>query len=104
MLEFSGGREGRLVGEIPGAQLAGTTRSVSWVPGSIGSSQAVDIMDTVRRNHLSISANIVACLKMLVMLGTLRYQLATDYALAGLALLGGPARAGDPRRRWWPSG
>ena len=46
---------------------------------------AVEIMDTVRRNHLSMSPSIVAYLKMLVTLGTIRYQLATEYDLAGLA-------------------
>jgi hypothetical protein len=42
-------------------------------------------MDTVRRNHLSVSPGVVAYLKMLVTLGTIRHQLATDYDLAGLA-------------------
>jgi ubiquinone biosynthesis protein len=42
---------------------------------------AVDIMDIVRRNHLSMSASIVAYLKMLVALGALRHQLAADYDL-----------------------
>jgi predicted unusual protein kinase regulating ubiquinone biosynthesis (AarF/ABC1/UbiB family) len=45
----------------------------------------VEIMDAVRRNHLSMSPSIVAYLKMLVTLGAIRYQLATDYDLAALA-------------------
>ena len=45
----------------------------------------VEIMDAVRRNHLAMSPSIVAYLKMLVTLGTIRHQLAADYDLAGLA-------------------
>jgi predicted unusual protein kinase regulating ubiquinone biosynthesis (AarF/ABC1/UbiB family) len=46
---------------------------------------AVEIMDTVRRNQLSLSGDIVSYLRMLVMLGTLRHQLATDYDLPAVA-------------------
>jgi ubiquinone biosynthesis protein len=46
---------------------------------------AVDIMQTVRRNELTLSPSIVAYLKMLVTLGTLRHQLASDYDLPELA-------------------
>jgi ubiquinone biosynthesis protein len=46
---------------------------------------AVDVMQTVRRNHLSLSPSIVAFLKMLMTLGTLRHQLAADYDLPRLA-------------------
>ncbi|HET6317481.1 MAG TPA: AarF/UbiB family protein [Chloroflexota bacterium] len=46
---------------------------------------AFEIMDTVRRNHLTLAADIVAFLRMLVMLGSLRHQLATDYDLPSVA-------------------
>jgi ubiquinone biosynthesis protein len=46
---------------------------------------AVDIMQTVRRNELSLSPSIVAYLKMLMTLGTLRHQLAAEYDLPELA-------------------
>jgi predicted unusual protein kinase regulating ubiquinone biosynthesis (AarF/ABC1/UbiB family) len=46
---------------------------------------AFEIMDTVRSNHLTLAADIVAYLRMLVMLGTLRHQLATDYDLPSFA-------------------
>jgi ubiquinone biosynthesis protein len=42
---------------------------------------AVDIMKIVREHELTLSPSIVAYLKMLVTLGTLRHQLATDYDL-----------------------
>ncbi|MFL5711053.1 MAG: ABC1 kinase family protein [Chloroflexota bacterium] len=42
---------------------------------------AVDILETIRVQQLSLSPNIVAYLKMLVTLGTLRHQLAVDYDL-----------------------
>jgi ubiquinone biosynthesis protein len=42
---------------------------------------AVDILETIRVQELSLSPNIVAYLKMLVTLGTLRHQLAVDYDL-----------------------
>ncbi|MFL5778756.1 MAG: ABC1 kinase family protein [Chloroflexota bacterium] len=43
---------------------------------------AVDIMKTIRLNHLTLSSSVVAYLKMLVMLGTLRHELAMDYDLS----------------------
>jgi predicted unusual protein kinase regulating ubiquinone biosynthesis (AarF/ABC1/UbiB family) len=46
---------------------------------------AFEIMDTVRSNHLTLAGDIVAYLRMLVMLGTLRHQLATDYDLPAFA-------------------
>jgi predicted unusual protein kinase regulating ubiquinone biosynthesis (AarF/ABC1/UbiB family) len=66
---------------------------------------AVDILQTIRVHELTMSASIVAYLKMLVTLGTLRHELAVEYDLPenvrhfvrrlarqqGLALL-------DPRR------
>ena len=42
---------------------------------------AVDILETIRVQALSLSPSIVAYLKMLVTLGTLRHQLAVDYDL-----------------------
>jgi len=45
---------------------------------------AVDIMRVIRTNHLSMSQSIVAYLKMLVTLGTLRHQLAIDYDLSAV--------------------
>ena len=46
---------------------------------------AVEIMDTVRRNELILASDIMSFLRMLVMLGTLRHQLATDYDLPAVA-------------------
>jgi predicted unusual protein kinase regulating ubiquinone biosynthesis (AarF/ABC1/UbiB family) len=46
---------------------------------------AFEIMDTVRRNHLTLAAEIMGFLRMLVMLGALRTQLATDYDLPTVA-------------------
>jgi ubiquinone biosynthesis protein len=46
---------------------------------------AVEIMETVQRSRLALAGEIVAFLRMLVMLGTLRHQLATDYDLAAVA-------------------
>jgi predicted unusual protein kinase regulating ubiquinone biosynthesis (AarF/ABC1/UbiB family) len=46
---------------------------------------AVEIMETVQRSRLVLAGEIVAFLRMLVMLGTLRHQLATDYDLAAVA-------------------
>ncbi len=43
---------------------------------------AVEIMKTIRSNALTLSPSLVAYLKMLVMLGTIRHELATDYDLA----------------------
>jgi ubiquinone biosynthesis protein len=45
---------------------------------------AVDIMRIIRANHLAMSQSIVAYLKMLVTLGTLRHQLAIDYDLSAV--------------------
>ncbi len=42
---------------------------------------AVDILETIRDEQLSLSSSIVGYLKMLVTLGTLRHQLAVDYDL-----------------------
>ena len=42
---------------------------------------AVDILATMREHELTLSPSIVAYLKMLVTLGTLRHQLATEYDL-----------------------
>ena len=46
---------------------------------------AVEIMETVQGSHLVLSGEIVAFLRMLVMLGSLRHQLATDYNLPAVA-------------------
>ena len=42
---------------------------------------AVDILETIREHSLAMSPSIVAYLKMLVTLGTLRHELAVDYDL-----------------------
>ena len=42
---------------------------------------AVDILETIREQQLTMSSSIVAYLKMLVTLGTLRHQLAVEYDL-----------------------
>ncbi len=42
---------------------------------------AVDILETIRDEQLTLSSSIVGYLKMLVTLGTLRHQLAVDYDL-----------------------
>jgi ubiquinone biosynthesis protein len=42
---------------------------------------AVDILDSIREHELTLASSIVAYLKMLVTLGTLRHQLAEDYDL-----------------------
>ncbi|HEV7603449.1 MAG TPA: AarF/UbiB family protein [Candidatus Limnocylindrales bacterium] len=42
---------------------------------------AVDILETVREQRLSMSSSVVAYLKMLVTVGTLRHQLAVEYDL-----------------------
>jgi predicted unusual protein kinase regulating ubiquinone biosynthesis (AarF/ABC1/UbiB family) len=42
---------------------------------------AVDILETIREHDLSLSSSIVAYLKMLVTLGTLRHELAVSYDL-----------------------
>jgi predicted unusual protein kinase regulating ubiquinone biosynthesis (AarF/ABC1/UbiB family) len=46
---------------------------------------AVDILQTVRSNNLSLSPSIVAYLRMLMMLGTLRHQLVANYDLPEVA-------------------
>ncbi len=46
---------------------------------------AVDVMETLQRNHLVLAGEIVAYFRMLVMLGTLRHQLAADYDLPAVA-------------------
>lgn len=46
---------------------------------------AVEVMETLQRNHLVLAGEIVAYFRMLVMLGTLRHQLATDYDLPAVA-------------------
>jgi ubiquinone biosynthesis protein len=61
-----------------------TVRTVR--PGDPGadnpySKLSVDIMKIVRDNELTLSRTVVAYLKMLVTLGTLRHQLASDYDL-----------------------
>jgi len=43
---------------------------------------AVDILETIREYELTMSSSIVAYLKMLVTLGTLRHELAVDYDLS----------------------
>jgi ubiquinone biosynthesis protein len=69
------------VGVGPGGPSTGTGRD-SNNPYSM---LAVDIMQTVRRNDLALSSSIVAYLKMLMTLGTLRHQLAADYDLPDVA-------------------
>jgi predicted unusual protein kinase regulating ubiquinone biosynthesis (AarF/ABC1/UbiB family) len=44
---------------------------------------AVDILEVIRDHQLSMSSSIVNYLKMLVTLGTLRFQLASEYDLQG---------------------
>jgi ubiquinone biosynthesis protein len=46
------------------------------------SNLAVDTMKAIRSNELRLSPSVVPYLKMLVMLGTIRHQLASDYELA----------------------
>ena len=92
--------------------VAGRTRVTEGAPGPARnptdnpySKLAVEILETIRVHELTMSSSIVAYLKMLVTLGTLRHQLAVEYDLPdnvrqfvrrlarqqGLALL-------DPRR------
>ena len=65
---------------------------------------AVDILETIRVQALTLSPSIVAYLKMLVTLGTLRHQLAVEYDLPATVrrFIRGLARqqslALDPRR------
>jgi ubiquinone biosynthesis protein len=60
---------------------ARSARSGDRGPDNPYSKLSVDIMKIVRDNELTLSRSVVAYLKMLVTLGTLRHQLATDYDL-----------------------
>ena len=69
--------------------VADRSRDPSSTPGPASQSTsnpysklAVDILDTIREQQLTMSQSIVAYLKMLVTLGTLRHSLAVDYDLA----------------------
>ena len=69
--------------------IADRSRMTSDAPGPIGehrenpySKLAVDILDTIRTQKLTMSPSIVGYLKMLVTLGALRHQLAVNYDLA----------------------
>jgi predicted unusual protein kinase regulating ubiquinone biosynthesis (AarF/ABC1/UbiB family) len=66
------------------------SRTTSAAPGPMRrpsqnpySKLAVDILETVRSHQLTMSPSIVGYLKMLVTLGTLRFQLAAEYDLQG---------------------
>jgi predicted unusual protein kinase regulating ubiquinone biosynthesis (AarF/ABC1/UbiB family) len=67
--------------------VADQSRITVDAPGPAGHGQnpysklAVDILDIIRVQQLTMSASIVGYLKMLVTLGTLRHQLAVDYDL-----------------------
>ncbi len=67
--------------------VADRSRITVDAPGPAGHGQnpysklAVDILDIIRVQQLTMSASIVGYLKMLVTLGTLRHQLAVDYDL-----------------------
>jgi ubiquinone biosynthesis protein len=70
--------------------VADRSRMTSEAPGPLGhpienpySKLAVDILETVREQQLTMSSSIVGYLKMLVTLGTLRFQLAVEYDLQG---------------------
>ena len=63
----------RMTHEAPGPIAAGRENPYSRL--------AVDILETVRDNRLSVSPDIVSYLKMMVTLGALRHQLAIDYDL-----------------------
>ena len=69
--------------------IADRSRVTAEAPGPIPESRenpysklAVDILDTIRVQQLTMSPSIVGWLKMLVTLGALRHQLAVDYDLA----------------------
>ena len=69
--------------------VASRSRKTTSAPGPVVDSArnpysklAVDILETIRVEQLTMSASIVAYLKMLVTLGTLRYELAVDYDLS----------------------
>ena len=64
------------------------SRVTPEAPGPVGigahnpySKLAVDILETIRDEQLTLSSSIVGYLKMLVTLGTLRHQLAVEYDL-----------------------
>ena len=67
--------------------VADRSRSTVDAPGPARHAQnpysklAVEILDVIREQQLTMSASIVGYLKMLVTLGTLRHQLAVDYDL-----------------------
>jgi predicted unusual protein kinase regulating ubiquinone biosynthesis (AarF/ABC1/UbiB family) len=68
--------------------VADRMRATSSAPGPMShaaenpySKLAVDILETVREQELTMAASIVGYLKMLVTLGTLRFQLAVEYDL-----------------------
>jgi predicted unusual protein kinase regulating ubiquinone biosynthesis (AarF/ABC1/UbiB family) len=70
--------------------LADRGRTTSSAPGPLRrpsenpySKLAVDILEVVREHQLTMSSSIVNYLKMLVTLGTLRFQLASEYDLQG---------------------
>ena len=69
--------------------VAGRSRVTEGAPGPSRnpsdnpySKLAVDILQTIRVNELTMSASIVSYLKMLVTLGSLRHQLAVEYDLS----------------------
>ena len=69
--------------------IADRSRVTAEAPGPIPESRenpysklAVDILDTIRVQQLTMSPSIVGWLKMLVTLGALRHQLAVNYDLA----------------------
>jgi ubiquinone biosynthesis protein len=63
----------RVTGDAPGPARNPTQNPYSKL--------AVDILETIRVHELSMSSSIVAYLKMLVTLGTLRHELAVEYDL-----------------------
>jgi len=70
--------------------VASVTEGDAWATVGRGSRNpytalAVETMETVQRSHLVLAGEIVAYLRMLVMLGTLRHQLATEYDLPAVA-------------------
>ncbi len=66
-----------------GRRAAGPVGPVSRSADNPYSKLAVDILKTMRTYELRLEPSIVAYLKMMVTLGTLRHQLASDYDLAG---------------------
>ncbi|MEO8570550.1 MAG: AarF/UbiB family protein [Chloroflexota bacterium] len=68
--------------------VADRSRATAGAPGPVGhaaenpySKLAVDTLQTIREQQLTMSPSIVGYLKMLVTLGTLRHQLAVEYDL-----------------------